>query len=168
MPDSLLAAARKMAERLRAWRRYLHANPELGGQERATADFVAGELRRLGYQPAQGVGGTFGLIATLHVGEAPAVALRADMDGLPIQEETGLDFASRSPGVMHACGHDAHMAMLLGAAGLLKQHQAELKRSVKLICPTSYTTRRVTIQGKLLQSDPQRRKPFGARFSTGF
>lgn len=133
MSSPALNDANTMADRIRSWRRHLHTHPELGGQEQATADFIAAELRKLGYEPQQRIGGTFGLTAMLHVSDQPAVALRADMDALPIQEDTGLPFASQNPGVMHACGHDAHMAMLLGAAALLKQRQSQLKRSVKFI-----------------------------------
>jgi len=131
--SNLLQDAQNLHEQFRRWRRDLHAHPELSGQEEHTAAFLAAELRRLGYVPVERVGGTFGLAATLRVNDAPAVALRADMDALPVKEQTGLDFASTRPGVMHACGHDAHMAMLLGAAALLMKHRAELRRSVKLI-----------------------------------
>ncbi|HUU82689.1 MAG TPA: amidohydrolase [Phycisphaerae bacterium] len=134
MNESLLDEATGLADQLRGWRRHLHAHPELSGQEQNTARFVASELRKLGYEPVERVGGTFGLTAELAVNDrAPAVALRADMDALAIQEETGLPFASQNPGVMHACGHDAHMAMLLGAAKLLQGHKERLGRSVRLI-----------------------------------
>ena len=134
MNESLLNEATGLADQLRGWRRYLHAHPELSGQEQNTARFVADELRKLGYEPVERVGGTFGLTAELAVNDrVPAVALRADMDALAIQEETGLPFASQDPGVMHACGHDAHMAMLLGAAKLLQGHKERLGRSVRLI-----------------------------------
>jgi amidohydrolase len=132
-PDNGLMAAAAANEQLRAWRRHLHAHPELSGHERETAAFVAEQLRRLGYEPVTGVGGTNGLTAELAGPPGPCVALRADMDALPITEETGLPFASTRPGAMHACGHDAHTAMLLGAAQLLRQRQAELRRPVRLI-----------------------------------
>ncbi|MGD8450580.1 MAG: M20 family metallopeptidase [Phycisphaerae bacterium] len=133
MSPTVSAAADGLAERMIQWRRHLHAHPELSGQERATADFVAQELERLGYRPKRPVGDGYGLIVDLDADGGPAIGLRADMDALPIQEETGLDYASESAGVMHACGHDAHMAMMLGAAALLKERQSELKRSVRLI-----------------------------------
>jgi len=121
------------AGRIREWRRYLHAHPELSGQETHTAAYIAELLRDLGYTPTEGVGGGRGLFADLRVNDGPFVALRADMDALPVSEETGLEFASTNPGVMHACGHDAHMAMLLGAAKLLFQHKKQITRSVRLI-----------------------------------
>lgn len=107
------------ADRLIAIRRDLHRHPELGGQETRSAARVAEVVRGLGIACRAGVGGT-GVVADLP-GPAgvPAVALRADMDALPVTEETGLDFASEVDGVMHACGHDGHVAMLLGAAELL-------------------------------------------------
>jgi amidohydrolase len=129
----LRKAAEKISDQLVAWRRHLHAHPELSGREERTAAYLAGELRKLGYEPHERIGGTFGLTATLDVNDQPAIALRADMDALPIIEETGLEFASTNEGVMHACGHDAHMAMLLGAAKLLIDRRSELKRPVKLV-----------------------------------
>lgn len=99
-----------------AMRRLLHANPELGLEEVWTSDFVAHELEALGYDVHRGLART-GVVATLRNGTSTrAIGLRADMDGLPIFEETGLDYRSRNPGRMHACGHDGHTTMLLGAA----------------------------------------------------
>jgi amidohydrolase len=133
MSHRLLAEAKSVTGFVRDRRRFLHQNPELSGLERATSDYLASELKQLGLEPRRNVGGGFGVVADIPVGSGPAVALRADMDALPINEETGLPFASRNPGVMHACGHDAHMAMLLGAALLLKNNQRELRRPVRLI-----------------------------------
>ena len=99
-----------------AWRRDLHAHPELGFEENRTAALVAAELREAGIEVAEGLAGT-GVVGTLR--GAPgnrAVALRADMDALAMQEKTGVPYASMVPGRMHACGHDGHTAMLLGAA----------------------------------------------------
>ncbi|WHZ09880.1 MAG: Amidohydrolase family protein [Burkholderiaceae bacterium] len=97
-------------------RHQLHRNPELSFQEAATAGLVAARLTEWGWQVAQGVGG-HGVVGTLKVGDGPRrVALRADMDALPIHEASGAAHASRNAGVMHACGHDGHTAMLLGAA----------------------------------------------------
>ena len=102
-----------------AWRHHLHAHPETGFEERETAAFVAANLEALGLEVTRGVGGT-GVVGALRRGPR-AIGLRADMDALAIQE-TGLrPYASRCPGRMHACGHDGHMAMLLGAASLLAQ-----------------------------------------------
>lgn len=101
-------------------RRILHAWPELAYEEERTAALVARELRRLGFEPKTGVART-GVVAEIGQGR-PVVALRADMDALPLQEETGLPFSSKIPGVMHACGHDGHVAMLLGAAALLAEN----------------------------------------------
>ncbi|MGW4242085.1 amidohydrolase [Nocardia sp. NPDC004722] len=99
--------------------RHLHAHPELSSQEHATASLVAEELRALpGWEVTENVGGT-GVVGVLRSGPGPVVWLRADMDALPVQEETGLDYASTVPGVMHACGHDVHVAALLGTCAEL-------------------------------------------------
>jgi len=98
-----------------ALRHRLHAHPELGFEEHATSDLVADRLTTWGYQVARGIGGT-GVVGTLTRGTGKRLGLRADMDALPIQETTGLPHASRRDGVMHACGHDGHTAMLLAAA----------------------------------------------------
>jgi len=98
-------------------RRHLHRHPELSGREFETARFISGQLEALGI--AHRLAGETGVVAEIGPQGAEAVALRADIDALPIQEETGLAFASNHPGVMHACGHDGHVAMLLGAARLL-------------------------------------------------
>lgn len=116
-------------ERMVAVRRDLHEHAELSGAEHRTADQIAAALARLGIPFRRGVAGA-GLIAELPGPTTHGIiALRADMDALPIQEETGLPFASKNPGVMHACGHDGHTAMLLGAAELLA---AEADRPVAL------------------------------------
>lgn len=96
----------------------LHRHPELSFAEHRTAGRVAGWLRDLGCEVAEGVGGT-GVVGVLGHGDGPVVLLRADMDALPLDERTGLTYASENPGVMHACGHDLHVACLLGAATLL-------------------------------------------------
>ncbi len=98
-----------------ALRRRLHAHPELGFEEHATSDLVAGCLTTWGYRVTRGLGGT-GVVGTLTRGAGKRLGLRADMDALPIRETTGLPHASRCDGVMHACGHDGHTAMLLAAA----------------------------------------------------
>ena len=109
----------ELAERLTGWRRHLHANPELSLHESQTAAFVQDRLAELGVPFTAGVGG-HGVVATIaRGGSNRSVGLRADMDALPINETTGLDYASGTPGVMHACGHDGHTTSLLGAAALL-------------------------------------------------
>ncbi|RDJ20790.1 amidohydrolase [Bosea caraganae] len=108
-------------EEMRQWRRHLHANPEFGFEEKETAAFVAAKLREFGLEVAEGVGST-GVVGTLKRGSSNrAIALRADMDALRIAEQGELPYRSRNPGVMHACGHDGHTAMLLGAARLLAE-----------------------------------------------
>lgn len=103
------------------WRHQIHANPELGFQEHATARFVADMLRGFGLEVHEGVGGT-GVVGVLRGGSgARAIGLRAELDALPVRERSGLVYASRNPGVMHACGHDGHTALLLGAAKLLSE-----------------------------------------------
>lgn len=99
-------------------RRDLHRHPELGFQEERTARIAADAVEALGFRVRRGVGIT-GVIAELGDGSGPTVALRADMDALPIHEDTGTEYASRTPGVMHACGHDVHTTGLVGAARLL-------------------------------------------------
>ncbi|WP_409189709.1 amidohydrolase [Bradyrhizobium sp. RDM4] len=109
----------ELHQTLTAWRQHLHAHPELSLQEKATAAFVQDKLTELGIGFEAGIGG-HGVVATLTRGSAQGrVGLRADMDALPITEDTGLPYASKNPGVMHACGHDGHTASLLGAAALL-------------------------------------------------
>lgn len=115
------------------WRRHLHANPELSFQEAQTADYIAGQLASLG--PLKISRPTPNSVVAELQGTAPGpcYALRADIDALPIQEESDEPFCSTRPGVMHACGHDAHSAMLLGAASVLCQLQAQLQGSVRFI-----------------------------------
>ncbi|MFS8931229.1 M20 aminoacylase family protein [Cupriavidus taiwanensis] len=111
LPDLL-----PLHDELAALRQHIHRHPELAFEEHDTADLVAGKLREWGYQVTRGVGKT-GLVGQLRVGKGgKRLGLRADMDALPIQEDTGLPYASSRPGLMHACGHDGHTAMLLGAA----------------------------------------------------
>lgn len=114
-------------------RRHLHAHPELAYKEHATADLVAGRLRALGYAVTEGLAGT-GVVGLLDTGRpGPTIAFRADMDALPIEEQTGLPYASRSLGKMHACGHDGHMAALLLAAGKLAEDSSGLNGRIKLL-----------------------------------
>ena len=105
---------------MRSWRRHLHQNPEFGFEETKTADFVVEKLSDFGIKDVQTSIGTTGVVATLKLGQATKqIALRADMDCLRIHETTNLPYASQSPGLMHACGHDGHTTMLLGAAAVL-------------------------------------------------
>ena len=136
---SQLAAAEQA--KVVGWRRDLHEHPELGNEENRTAALIAAQLKALGMEVQTGVGRT-GVVGLLKGGKpGPVVALRADMDGLPITESTGLPFAStvkttylgQPVGVMHACGHDTHVAMLLGAAEVLSQLKKDLPGTVKFI-----------------------------------
>jgi amidohydrolase len=140
-PAALDKAAAGVEPRLIEWRRHLHQHPELSNREEKTAEFVAAQLRSFGLQPRTGVA-RHGVTAVLKGGKpGPVVALRADMDGLPVTEQTGLPFASQAKGeyegkpvgVMHACGHDAHVSMLLAAAKVLSDLRAELPGTVVFI-----------------------------------
>ena len=108
-------------------RRRLHRYPELAYHEEQTCALVCAELDRLGIRYCAGLGGGTGIRAEIGSTGGPCVALRSDMDGLPIDERTGLEFSSRNQGVMHACGHDGHVAMLLGAASLLRRRNPKGK-----------------------------------------
>jgi amidohydrolase len=116
-----------------AWRRDFHQHPELGFEENRTAEIVADVLQTLDLEVKTGIAET-GVVGLLQGGKpGPTAMLRVDMDALPIHENTGLDFASINPGVMHACGHDGHMAIGLGVATLLARHRAELPGQVKFV-----------------------------------
>jgi amidohydrolase len=131
--DETLAAARSIAAEVVSDRRTIHSRPELAYQERETAAFVQTRLRQLGIEHRGGVGGTgvIGLVRGARPGST--VLLRADMDALPITEESDATYVSQNVGVMHACGHDAHTAMLLGAARILQERQAQFNGAVKLM-----------------------------------
>ena len=105
---------------LTAIRRDIHAHPEIGMEEYRTSELVAKQLEAWGVEVHRGVGKT-GVVGVLRNGAGPAIGLRADMDALPIHEQTNLEYSSRNPGVMHACGHDGHTTMLLGAARYLAE-----------------------------------------------
>ena len=124
VPFCALDDTQDLYEELCETRHQLHQHPELAYKEFQTSDFVADKLEAMGYQVTRGLGGT-GMVASLTVGDSPrAVAIRADMDALPIKEQTGLAYASSHDGVMHACGHDGHTTMVLGAA----RHLARTRR----------------------------------------
>jgi len=114
------------------WRRDFHRYPELGFKEQRTSKVIGELLSSFGLSPQMNIGKT-GVIADLSFGDGPTIALRAHMDALPMQETSGLDFASVNDGVMHACGHDGHMAMLLGAAKSLSEQSHKLHGTVRFI-----------------------------------
>lgn len=117
--QELLERAKGIHERIRGWRREIHRHPELTFTEHRTAGLVNATLTDLGIESETEVAKT-GVVGHIQGAAGPTVGLRADMDALPIQEINGTDFDSTRPGIMHACGHDAHTAMLLGAATILK------------------------------------------------
>jgi amidohydrolase len=135
-------AARAIEARMIEWRRDFHQHPELGNQETRTAGIVAAHLKRLGYAVREGVAVT-GVVGTLRggAGDGPVVALRADMDALPVAEEVQLPFASQAKAqwdgaevpVMHACGHDCHTAILMAVAEVLAAQRAALRGTVMLV-----------------------------------
>ena len=135
------AASRGVENKVIRWRRDIHQNPELSKQEVRTAKVAADHLRALGIEVKTGVGGT-GVVGLLRGGKpGPVVALRADMDALPVTEQVDLPFASKvrtvyngqETGVMHACGHDAHVAMLMGVAEVLAGMRDQIPGTVKFI-----------------------------------
>lgn len=141
LADTLDARAKDVEPRVVQWRRDLHQHPELGNREFRTAALVAAHLARLGFEVRTNVAHT-GVVGVFRGGKpGGTVALRADMDALPVTEQTGLPFASKvraqwqgqEVGVMHACGHDAHVAILMGVAEVLAASRAEWPGTVKLI-----------------------------------
>ncbi|MEA4884745.1 MAG: amidohydrolase [Clostridia bacterium] len=134
MNDELIAVlAEQVTEQVIGWRRQIHEHPEAGFEEINTSDLAARLLSSVGCVVRSGIAKT-GAVGLLRGGRpGPTVALRADMDSLPIAEDTGLPWASRVPGRMHACGHDGHVAMLMGAAWVLSQVRDDLPGNVKFI-----------------------------------
>jgi len=133
--ENLATEVKDLNQQLIDWRRHLHKYPELSFAEHKTADFIATTLRSIeGITVQTGIGKT-GVVATISNGVGRTVAIRADMDALPIEEKTGNGFQSEYPGIMHACGHDAHTAILLGAAKMLAEKSLAglFQGTVKLI-----------------------------------
>jgi hippurate hydrolase len=141
-------------DKIRAWQedfyRHLHQHPELSHQEHHTAAEVAQRLRSLGYEVHEAIGGT-GVVGLLSNGDGPTVLLRADMDALPVKEQTGLPYASTVTAreldgtevpVMHACGHDVHVTCLLGASALLADAQQDLAGRRRRAVPARRRARR--------------------------
>ena len=126
----ILSEAKNAAEAIRRDRQFLHRHAETGFELPQTLAYVKQRLEEMGYAPAHC--GKAGLVATAGTNHGKVLLLRADMDALPIREESGVSFACQE-GRMHACGHDMHTAMLLGAAAILKQHEQELQGTVKLM-----------------------------------
>ena len=133
--------AREIEPRVVEWRRHLHQNPELSNRETQTAIYIAEHLKKLGLKVQTGVAHT-GVVALLETGKpGPVIALRADMDALPVTERNSLPFASKvkatfngqETGVMHACGHDSHVAILMGVTEILVKNKADLKGTIKFI-----------------------------------
>ena len=130
---NILDTCFKLQEQITGWRRYLHRYPETGTEVPLTAAFLADELEKLGLVVKRGVGGQ-GLTALMEGDrKEPCIAIRADMDALELEEATGLPYTSENPGKMHACGHDAHMAIALGTALALTRMKESLHGSVKFI-----------------------------------
>ena len=132
--DQIKNDAEVIKKELVEWRHYLHAHPELSFKEERTTHYIVNKLKNFGYTDIQ-IG--FGPLKTgvmVEIGSGrPCVMLRADIDALPIQEQTGVEFCSQSKGVSHACGHDAHITNLLGVAKLLKKYENSIKGRVKLL-----------------------------------
>ena len=128
--NKLLERAKELQPELVADRRWLHSHAEVGFELEGTCAFVEEKLRALGYEPRRMSGA--GVVATLGKPGGKTILLRADMDALPMKEESGLAFAAKDDAA-HTCGHDLHTAMLLGAAKLLKEHESELNGCVKLM-----------------------------------
>jgi len=179
--DAIEREAKTIEARMIAWRRDIHQNPELGNREFRTAGLVAEHLKKLGYEVREKVAHT-GVVAVLKGGRpGPVVALRADMDALPVTEEVDLPFASKvktswrgqEVGVMHACGHDAHVAILMAAAEVFAKLRDDLTGTVKLIFqpaeegapPGEEGGARLMIKEGVLE-DPKPEAIFGLHVST--
>jgi amidohydrolase len=125
--------ANALSEEIIRWRRDFHQHPELAFKETRTAHIVAEELQAMGMEVQTGIGKT-GVVGLLEgASDGPTVLVRADMDALPIQTELNTDYASQTPGVMHACGHDGHTAIVLGVARMFADHRDQMKGRVKFV-----------------------------------
>jgi amidohydrolase len=131
--DEILKIANEIKAEVIKWRRHIHMYPELGFEEEETSKFVAKELEKLGVDVKTNVAktGVIGLIKGT-AGEGKTIGIRADMDALPILEETDVPYKSKNEGIMHACGHDAHTAILLGVAKIITKIKDKIKGNVKL------------------------------------
>ena len=134
LADLFKSAAENLAPQLSIWRIHLHSHPELSYEEYETMKYVSGELDKMGVIHTSGVADT-GIVATIESNDPTSrfMALRADLDALPIQELNDVPYASCNPGVMHACGHDVHTTSLLGAAHILSKNKDQWKGTVRLI-----------------------------------
>ncbi|QPC85015.1 amidohydrolase [Phototrophicus methaneseepsis] len=128
----LYKRASEIQEDMVAWRRDIHMHPELGFEEKRTANLVVQNLREMGIEAEVGVGRT-GVVARIGDGNGPKVGIRADMDALPIQEANDVPYKSQTPGLMHACGHDAHTAILMGVARILNDMADRPAGEVRLL-----------------------------------
>ncbi len=128
----ILESAHALFDTLVAWRRDFHQHPELGLQEHRTAGIVAAALRDGGYTVQEGIAHT-GVVGLLENGPGPVIMARFDMDALPIQEENDIPYASTIPGMMHACGHDGHVAIGLGVAQLMVASRAQWQGTLKIV-----------------------------------
>ena len=132
--EEILRLAEEIHPKMITWRRKLHQCPELGFQERQTATYIAQFIREMQLEPQEGIAET-GIIARIQggAGEGKVIALRTDIDALPITELSDVPFASRNPGMMHACGHDAHIAIVLGAMSILNRLGDRLPGEMRFI-----------------------------------
>ena len=144
-------------------RRHFHQNPELSFKEKHTSEFIFMYLQFLGLEPFY-IEGTYSVLCDINVGNYPNYLFRADIDALPVEEKTGLSFASENKGIMHACGHDVHAAILLATANVIVQHQHELKHNVTLFFQSGEEVNPGGAKS-LIQSDYFIEKNFDAAFA---
>ncbi len=152
--DSLRAAVSEHQTEIEALYRWFHQHPELSGREGKTAARMAKELRELGATVYEGVGGT-GIVAVLQNrknAKGPVVLMRADMDALPVTEATGASYASKNPGVMHACGHDIHMATAIGALEVLRDREETWSGTVLFLAQPAEET---GVGARAMLTDPE-------------